>query len=584
MANFKMEPMNVDTFIKGVKDKRANEKMGWSVIKDGEYDFDHPLQRRDKQWNSLQRSELIETLILKILPLPAIYAIEEKQDWGRDKLENRKVVLDGKQRLTTIRDFVNDKFALHKSIKPIEIDGEIYEVAGKKFSQLEEVIRDRITDNKMIIYTCNENDITEAEKKEVFRRLNNGKQLTNAQKNSVYLDEDLSRRIFNTLTDSVKYISIEELKKAKKRGRPTKAETEEKVEVIEGEGQAEEGQAEAAPEYTTVENEVSFWGDVAVVGGSAVKNGEDRNLVLQCAMLISGYESGFKDTDIKGYLQSKELDEEDEDSARNQELINEREDVYEKLQNAIKTLAEGILERRGITKKGKKIVPEQNLKKVNIAPIVNGMHLAIENNKADLYINRLIKFFDEYEENGEYTRYVESGTADIKNVVGRRDYFKQMAEQEATAEEWAEVEKVQAERQSKAERIEEIKIQEAERQAEAERLAKEKKKKEKAKTKTKGGNKASKEKKNDESEAENVAEVSDETEAVSEAENKEEKPAKPKRSRSKKKTKKEEVKVAEQVEQEQVPEVQEQEVQEGQEEGVQAEQVSEEQQQNEEWS
>ena len=443
--------------------------------------------------------------------------------------------MDGKQRLTTIRDYVNDKFALYKTIKPIEIDGEIYEVAGKKFSQLEEEVQDLILKCGLVIYSCPKNNITSKEEKEIFRRLNNGKQLTNAQMNSVYLDEDLGRRIFDILTDSVEYTSIEELKKAKKRGRPSKSETEDKQQEVEA--------AEVAPEYITVENEVNFWGDVAVVGGSAIKNGEDRNLVLQCAMLISGYEGGFKDTDIKGYLQSIELDDEDEDSIRNQELIEEREAVYGKLQNAIKTLTEGILERRGLHKKGKKIIPEQNLKKVSIAPIINGMHLAIEQGKEDLYINRLIKFFDEYAENEEYADYVGSGTADINRVAGRRDYFKKMVEQEATDEERAEVEKVQAERQARADQIAEVKIQEAERQAEAERLSKEEKKKSKT-PKTSGRGRSKKEDKPEEK-AE-VTEVSEsEVSGIETPETKEEKPAKPKRNRSKQKAKKEKTEVAE---------------------------------------
>lgn len=344
MAKFKQETMSVTNYLKKSKDVPANEKLGWPEIKDGEFDFDHPLQRRDKQWSPLQRSELIESIIRGYV-IPPVYTIDEKCDYGRNQLLKKKVVIDGKQRLTTIRSFMRDEFALHKSIKPVEINGEIYEIAGKKFSELDAEVQEEI-DTDILIYSCPVEDITNNEIKEIFRRLNNGKQLTNAQKNSVYLDEDLNKRIFDVLTTSVNYTSIEEYKKAKRRGRP-KADADQ---------EQEEEVADVAPEYMTVNNEVSFWGDVAVVGNSAVKNGEDRNLVLQCAMLISNYdyEGGFKDVDIKAYLQEKELDEEDYDSEKNNAIIHEREDVYGKLKTAVETLSMGLLERRGLQRKGKK--------------------------------------------------------------------------------------------------------------------------------------------------------------------------------------------------------------------------------------
>ena len=67
-----------------------------------EFKFD-PLFVRDKEWEKSYSSELIESMLLGI-PTPPIYLFETQ--------DGKKEVVDGRQRITTILDFVNCKFKL----------------------------------------------------------------------------------------------------------------------------------------------------------------------------------------------------------------------------------------------------------------------------------------------------------------------------------------------------------------------------------------------------------------------------------------------------------------------------------------
>jgi hypothetical protein len=63
----------------------------------------NPNFQRNFVWTSKQKSQLIESVLLRI-PLPLFYFAEDK--------EGRMTVVDGLQRLTTIRDFITNKFNL----------------------------------------------------------------------------------------------------------------------------------------------------------------------------------------------------------------------------------------------------------------------------------------------------------------------------------------------------------------------------------------------------------------------------------------------------------------------------------------
>ena len=86
-------------------------------------------QRADV-WKKIQKSELIESIIMG-LPLPVLY-------FSKDESSTIKVI-DGKQRLNTLFQFLNDEFKL-SNLKLLK------DLNGKKFSQLSEVTQTMIED------------------------------------------------------------------------------------------------------------------------------------------------------------------------------------------------------------------------------------------------------------------------------------------------------------------------------------------------------------------------------------------------------------------------------------------------------
>ena len=121
--------------------------------------FDSAIQR-NQVWKPLGKSLFIHSLLVDI-PIPGVYA-EEKPD-SKDIW-----FLDGKQRFTTILDFLEDKFALHPDTPPVD---EI-EIAGLKFSELPEDMQITIYSRNITVYIFK--NLTEDERDEMFLRLNGG--------------------------------------------------------------------------------------------------------------------------------------------------------------------------------------------------------------------------------------------------------------------------------------------------------------------------------------------------------------------------------------------------------------------------
>lgn len=133
----------------------------------------HYLQRKEGQWNAKQRSELIDSLLRKY-PINPTYGVKE----------NGKVaIIDGVQRLSTIRDYINNKFSLQKSLEPVTINGKEYTIAGKKFAKLEETVQEELNKAELQLYELM--DCTDKEVREMFARQNSGKPLSNTNKRSV---------------------------------------------------------------------------------------------------------------------------------------------------------------------------------------------------------------------------------------------------------------------------------------------------------------------------------------------------------------------------------------------------------------
>lgn len=148
----------------------------------------HRLQRREGVWNKEAKSLLIDSLLRGYIVNP-IHTISEG---------GKQYVIDGVQRLGTISDFLNDRFALSKNLKSVEIEDTTYEIAGLKFSKLEQPVKDAICDAQIQVYEITE--YTDKDVREMFSRLNSGKPLNTTQKMTPSMSDYMSDAIFDIVS------------------------------------------------------------------------------------------------------------------------------------------------------------------------------------------------------------------------------------------------------------------------------------------------------------------------------------------------------------------------------------------------
>lgn len=145
----------------------------------------HKLQRPEGQWNRKQKTDLIDSLLRKY-PINATYSIKE---------EGTLSVIDGVQRLSCVRDFIANKFALSKNMEPVIVNGEEKALAGLKFNKLDEDTKDAILSAELQMYELT--DCTEKDVREMFRRQNAGKPLNGKQLRIVYESDAFSEAVYS---------------------------------------------------------------------------------------------------------------------------------------------------------------------------------------------------------------------------------------------------------------------------------------------------------------------------------------------------------------------------------------------------
>lgn len=134
------------------------------MVKSGAIDVAPEFQRRER-WGPEKRSALIESFLLNI-PVPPIYLAED--EFGSYS------VIDGKQRITAIADFMNGETPLIRLERFIEID-------GLSFSALPPPLQNFLTVRPAIRAVSLLRQSDPNLKYEVFHRLNSGGEPLNAQ-------------------------------------------------------------------------------------------------------------------------------------------------------------------------------------------------------------------------------------------------------------------------------------------------------------------------------------------------------------------------------------------------------------------
>lgn len=132
------------------------------LVRTGSLNLSPPFQRH-AVWDRLQKGEFIESLLTE-LPTPPMYLAEESQ--------GRLVVIDGKQRLVSILEFVQDEFAIMRAeISP--------ELEGLRFGDLHESVRHRFMNRAILRFIVLREPSGDWAKTLLFERLNSsGRQLS----------------------------------------------------------------------------------------------------------------------------------------------------------------------------------------------------------------------------------------------------------------------------------------------------------------------------------------------------------------------------------------------------------------------
>lgn len=149
-------------------------------------------QRKDV-WKGKQRSELIESILMGI-PIPIMYLFEAA--------DGHKQVVDGRQRITTIIDFLNNEFAL----RDLKI---LHELNGNKFSDLDKKLQGIFEDYQLYVYLI-QPPTPERVKYDIFDRVNRGGTRLNNQEMRNALYGGKATKLLKELSESEAFLKATE--------------------------------------------------------------------------------------------------------------------------------------------------------------------------------------------------------------------------------------------------------------------------------------------------------------------------------------------------------------------------------------
>ena len=161
-----------------------------SRIKHGEIDLAPDFQRMSGIWKPAYKSRLIESLLLRI-PIPVFYvAADEQESWA---------VVDGVQRMSTIRDYVLGRFPL-TGLEYRE------EFNGKRHDELPRPMQRRISETQLVVNVIEPGTPAEV-MFNIFHRINTGGKPLNGQEIRHALNPGPVREYLKALAESDEFVT-----------------------------------------------------------------------------------------------------------------------------------------------------------------------------------------------------------------------------------------------------------------------------------------------------------------------------------------------------------------------------------------
>jgi hypothetical protein len=153
-------------------------------IGDGTIDLAPDFQR-GYVWKELQKTRLVESILLGI-PLPAFYFNASR--------DNTYQVIDGVQRLSTVRDYAEGKFALSEHLEYLK-----GELENKAFAQLDAPLKRRFHQTQIVVHVIEATSPSRL-KFDIFKRINTGGSPLTSQEIRHCMGRKRSRDVLQRLT------------------------------------------------------------------------------------------------------------------------------------------------------------------------------------------------------------------------------------------------------------------------------------------------------------------------------------------------------------------------------------------------
>ena len=336
-------------------------------MQDGSINTEHILQRKAGQFSVQQKSLLIDS-IFRGYPIPPIYIFKEN--------DGKEYVLDGKQRLTTIYEYMEAKtFALDGDFAPVtcileDETAETYDISkidDKVYNNLPNGMKKFIRSAKLDFHIFT--DCTDEQIDEIFYRLNNGVTLNTPQKVKCFTDKETKEAIQKILN-------------------------------------------------------MYLFKEVINFTSKQILSSEDEITVLQILMLNKG-EYDFRRDGITDFVKNYTYNE--ADFTPIEKAVEELGDFFKVIETTdekdSKKKASKAKKNASKAKKNASKAKKSAFKKIAVATAI-AAYMSVKDKDKEAYKVALNKFFDTYKDNPEFGELVKGGTATSTNVQARYAYFK----------------------------------------------------------------------------------------------------------------------------------------------------------------